>query len=241
MSAGAAPAVVREVIPLSAFEVGDIDVEVLPQDTLPPDIAYCLDAEVETGGISADERAYVDLFDDDTVGWFEGLAVGGASLFAPTVKARYAAWRRWAGPADRLALDWAGLRGMRWRFDEVAREVAYAAARDGGPSGDADAAGRVRRALLSTREAAAFVDGLAAIVARTAEDVAASGPGTSRRQPAVARRSTATAGTRSGAGTRPSVPGRRPSARTPRPWPCPPRGPRPARRPSAGSQGCGAS
>ncbi len=66
---------------------------------------------------------------------------------------------------------------MRWRFDEVAREVAYAAARDGGPSGDADAAGRVRRALLSTREAAAFVDGLAAIVARTAEDVAASGPG----------------------------------------------------------------
>lgn len=176
MSVAAAPAVVREVVPLSVLEA-DIDIRPAPMASLPPDIAYCLDAEVELGAISADERAYVDLFDDDTVGWFEGLAEGGADLFVPTIKARFAAWREWAAPGDRLALDWAGLRGMRWRFDEVAKEVAYAASRDGGPSGTLDAQSRIGRALMATRDAAGFIDGLAAVVARTADDVAMHGPG----------------------------------------------------------------
>ena len=117
--------VARETIDIARIE-GDLHVEEADPNRLPPDLGYCLDAEVEWGAITADERAFVDLFDDGAAGWFTGIADDG-TRFASSIKERYAAWRRTASPDDMLALDWAGLRGLRWLFDECAQGIAGSA------------------------------------------------------------------------------------------------------------------
>ena len=92
-------------------------------DTLPADVEYSLDCEQEYGNISADERAYVELFSENLLRWFHPYTLGGASEFPAEIKRRYAAWRTTAAPGDRMALDWAGISGLRWLFEECAGEL----------------------------------------------------------------------------------------------------------------------
>jgi hypothetical protein len=122
LAAGTAIAA-REPIPLSVLEDGIVIDERIGHG-LPPDIAYCLDSEVEMGGLGGDDRAYVDLFDRDTVAWFDALSNADGARFPVVVKRRHAEWRLTARAEDAMALDWAGLGGLRWLLDECAYGIA---------------------------------------------------------------------------------------------------------------------
>jgi hypothetical protein len=121
----ASQAPVRGTVPQSP-SAPPAPVEAHLANALPPDIAYCLDAEVEFGGIGGDERAFVDLFDVGTAQWFDALSHspdGGGVRFPDVVRERHAAWRMTAAPSDAMALDWAGLCTMRMILDDVAKGV----------------------------------------------------------------------------------------------------------------------
>ena len=92
---------------------------------LPPDLDYSLDCEQEWGGIGQDDRAFVQLFDQNTLSWFLPLTRGNARAFPDIVKRRHADWRRTAAINDRMALDWGGLKALRWLFDDVVNDFGY--------------------------------------------------------------------------------------------------------------------
>lgn len=94
-------------------------------DCLPPDLDYSLDCEQEWGGIGQDDRAFVTLFDQNTLSWFMPLTRGNARAFPVIIKRRHAEWRRTAAIDDRMALDWGGLKALRWLFDDVVNDFAY--------------------------------------------------------------------------------------------------------------------
>ena len=124
-TAAPAPALAREVVDLSEVAEGFL-IDELPGGALPPDIAYCLDAELELGGIGGDDRAFVDLFDIGTERWFDALVTdgtAGARRFTDVVRERHAAWRLGALPEDVMTVDWAGIGTLRMRIDDVAYQV----------------------------------------------------------------------------------------------------------------------
>lgn len=92
---------------------------------LPPDLDYSLDCEQEAGSIGLDDRAFVQLFDQNTVSWLLPLTRGNARAFPDIIKRRHAEWRRTAAIEDRMALDWGGLKALRWLFDDVVNDYAY--------------------------------------------------------------------------------------------------------------------
>lgn len=98
-------------------------------NSLPDDIEYCLEHEQLFGAIGADQRAFVDLFDDGVAAWFGALAEDGAHLFVPTLKIRHDAWRADADPASVMAVDWCGLNGLRWLLADCAGDVVETAIR----------------------------------------------------------------------------------------------------------------
>ncbi len=147
-------------------------------DCLPPDLDYSLDCELEWGGIGCDDRAYVDIFDAGTFDWFVPLTRGGASEFPDIVAARHERWRTGAPIAARLALDWAGLSGLRWLYRDVSHDVAWQLVHGQG-LGDLpdDASGAL--ALLDVRDPACFhrfERRAGVVVRRCLEDVEIAGP-----------------------------------------------------------------
>ena len=133
---------------------------------LPPDLSYCLDHEVQTGGLGADERAFVDLYMPDAVAWFDAVADEGAS-FPARLRERHRAWRAAADPLDVMGLDWAGLGGLRWLVDECADGVLSL---PGVPEEPAD--GDLMRCLESAGTVPVPVLLAAEVAARCSEDIA---------------------------------------------------------------------
>lgn len=141
---------------------------------LPPDLAYSLDAELESGGLGADDRAFVDLFDQNTFSWFLPLTRRNGRAFPDIVKRRHLEWRQTASIEDRIAVNWGGVKGLRWLFDDVVSDFAYDAIYHQGigtlPDGDLAAI----VATLDVREHPClqkFLDCAAPIVRRASEDI----------------------------------------------------------------------
>lgn len=145
---------------------------------LPPDLAYSLDAELESGGLGADDRGFVDLFDQNTFSWFLPLTRRNGRAFPDVVKKRHLEWRQTASIEDRIALNWAGVKGLRWLFDDVVSDFAYDAIYHQGvgtlPDGDL-------AAIVATLDVSQhpclrrFTDCAAPIVRRASEDIAIAG------------------------------------------------------------------
>ena len=147
-------------------------------DRLPPDIDYCLDCEQDWGGIGFDDRSFVSLFDENTLSWFLPLTRRGASGFAGIVKRRHAQWRETAPVADRMALDWGGIKALRWLFDGVVADFSYEVIHRQGvgdiPEGDLTA---IVAAMDVTDHACVrrFTDCAGPILQRSLDDIAIAG------------------------------------------------------------------
>ncbi|WP_456717694.1 MULTISPECIES: hypothetical protein [unclassified Bradyrhizobium] len=147
-------------------------------DRLPPDLDYSLDSEVEAGALGGDDRAFIDLFDQNTFSWFLPLTRRNGRAFPDIVKKRHQEWRQTASIEDRIALNWGGMKGLRWLFDDVVSDFAYDAIYQQGvgalPDGNLSAV--VARMDVSLHPCLGrFTDCAAPIVRRAAEDIEIAG------------------------------------------------------------------
>lgn len=142
---------------------------------LAPDLDYNLDAAMECGDVTADERACVELFDGTFEPWFwANLDRGGD--FASEIRRRHGDWRATAPARDVLGVGWSGIGGMSMLFDDAALGVAWevaALALEGG-GGDAACADALSRAW-DTPSATRFVDVATPVLERVRADVALHG------------------------------------------------------------------
>lgn len=148
-------------------------------DCLPPDLEYSLDCEQEEGGIGHDDRAFVDLFDTNTLSWFLPLTRGNARRFPEVIKARYARWRETAPITQRMALTWGGLEALKWLFDSCVSDLAYQVIHQHGISNFPDGTEVAYLETMNIAQDAGFLrfaDCARPIVARAVQDIGIAGP-----------------------------------------------------------------